>query len=94
MPPFDFDLAFSGGSHSGSLTDVSTYPNGWPGKTAFPDFVTPEARAWWGELNAAHVKSGLAGIWNDMNEPATGEIPPGAMRFDHGRAPHARYHNQ
>ena len=46
----------------------------WPGNTAFPDFATPEARAWWGELNAAHVESGLAGIWNDMNEPATGEI--------------------
>ena len=27
----------------------------WPGNTAFPDFVTEEARAWWGELNAAHV---------------------------------------
>src|SRR3954469_19850061 len=24
----------------------------WPGNTAFPDFVTEEARAWWGELNA------------------------------------------
>ena len=44
------------------------------------------ARAWWGELNAAHVRSGLAGIWNDMNEPATGAIPPDRMRFDHGRA--------
>ncbi|NNJ11721.1 DUF4968 domain-containing protein [Chloroflexales bacterium ZM16-3] len=66
----------------------------WPGKTAFPDFVTPEARAWWGELNAAHVQSGLAGIWNDMNEPATGDIKPDAMRFDRGRAAHARYHNQ
>ena len=29
--------------------------------------------------------SGLAGIWNDMNEPATGDIPPDAMRFDRGR---------
>ena len=29
-------------------------------------------------------ESGLAGIWNDMNEPATGEIPPDAMRFDRG----------
>jgi alpha-glucosidase len=66
----------------------------WPGKTAFPDFVTAEARKWWGELNAEHVRSGLAGIWNDMNEPATGDIPPDAMRFDHGRHPHARYHNQ
>ena len=50
----------------------------WPGDTAFPDFVTEEARAWWGELNAAHVQSGLAGIWNDMNEPATGRDPAGA----------------
>jgi alpha-glucosidase len=66
----------------------------WPGKTAFPDFVTEEARTWWGELNAAHVRSGLAGIWNDMNEPATGSVPPHAMRFGHGRYSHERYHNQ
>jgi alpha-glucosidase len=66
----------------------------WPGDTAFPDFVTEEARAWWGELNARHVRSGVAGIWNDMNEPATGRIPPDRMRFDHGRASHERFHNQ
>ncbi len=66
----------------------------WPGNTVFPDFVTEEARAWWGELNAAHVRSGLAGIWNDMNEPATGTISPLGMRFDHGRASHERYRNQ
>ena len=66
----------------------------WPGKTAFPDFVTPEARRWWGALNAEHVRSGLAGIWNDMNEPATGDIAPDAMRFGQGEFPHARYHNQ
>jgi alpha-glucosidase len=66
----------------------------WPGDTAFPDFVTEEGRAWWGGLNADHVRSGVAGIWNDMNEPATGRIPPDAMRFDHGRFSHARFHNQ
>ena len=66
----------------------------WPGDTTFPDFVTEEARTWWGELNAAHVQSGLAGIWNDMNEPATGSIPPYRMRFDRGRSSHERYHNQ
>ncbi len=66
----------------------------WPGDTAFPDFATQEARDWWGELNAAHVQSGLAGIWNDMNEPATGFIPPGRMLFDHGRVSHDRLHNQ
>ena len=66
----------------------------WPGNTAFPDFVTEEARAWWGELNAAHVRYGLAGIWNDMNEPATGNISALPMRFDRGRHSHERYHNQ
>ncbi|MEE6295146.1 TIM-barrel domain-containing protein [Georgenia wangjunii] len=66
----------------------------WPGATAFPDFVLPEARQWWGELNAAHVRSGLAGIWNDMNEPATGAIAPEAMRFGGGEFSHERYHNQ
>jgi alpha-glucosidase len=66
----------------------------WPGNTVFPDFVTEEARAWWGGLNADLARSGVAGIWNDMNEPATGAIPSGAMRFDHGRRAHERYHNQ
>ena len=66
----------------------------WPGNTAFPDFATEEARAWWGELNADHVRSGLAGIWNDMNEPATGDIDPRGMRFNRGRDSHERYHNQ
>ena len=66
----------------------------WPGDTAFPDFVTEKARTWWGELNAAHVRSGLAGIWNDMNEPATGTIPAQTMRFGGGRWSHERYHNQ
>lgn len=66
----------------------------WPGRTAFPDFVKPQARDWWGQLNAQHVQAGFAGIWNDMNEPATGEVSPNDMRFDNGRAPHHRYHNQ
>ena len=66
----------------------------WPGDTAFPDLATEEGRAWWGERNAAHRRSGVAGIWNDMNEPATGRNPPEAMRFDHGRVAHERIHNQ
>lgn len=68
----------------------------WPGRTAFPDFSKEETRQWWGRLNAEHVKSGLAGIWNDMNEPATGMVPSAAMRFDRDGAnwPHERYHNQ
>src|SRR6185503_6975501 len=66
----------------------------WPGDTAFPDFTLPETRTWWGRLNAEHVRSGVSGIWNDMNEPATGAIDPQAMRFGRGRHSHDRFHNQ
>jgi alpha-glucosidase len=68
----------------------------WPGRTAFPDFVKAEARTWWASLVAEHVASGVAGIWNDMNEPATGDVEPFAMRFDRDGDdhPHERYHNQ
>lgn len=41
----------------------------WPGNSAFPDFTDPKARAWWGEQYRGHVDEGIAGFWNDMNEP-------------------------
>ena len=66
----------------------------WPGKTLFPDFSLPETRAWWGRLNAEHVRHGIAGIWNDMNEPATFIGDLDAMRFGHGSSEHARFHNE
>ncbi len=68
----------------------------WPGRTVFPDFSRAEVRAWWGDLNAKHVECGIAGIWNDMNEPATGNVEPFSMRFDRDGAnhPHERFHNQ
>ena len=65
----------------------------WPGNTAFPDFVQETTREWWGALNAEHVKGGLAGIWNDMNEPATGDVASASMRFGAGKYSHDRYHN-
>jgi alpha-glucosidase len=68
----------------------------WPGRTAFPDFVQERTRSFWSELVARHAAHGVAGIWNDMNEPATGPIEPFAMRFDRDGAddPHERWHNQ
>lgn len=68
----------------------------WPGRTVFPDFSREEVRSWWGELNARHTHVGLSGIWNDMNEPATGDVAPFAMRFDYDgdNHPHERFHNQ
>ncbi|PKR77913.1 alpha-glucosidase [Halalkalibacillus sediminis] len=42
----------------------------WPGKSAFPDFLNPEARKWWGDKHQFYTNLGIEGIWNDMNEPA------------------------
>jgi len=42
---------------------------GWPGKTVFPDFTKREVREWWAKLHKGIFEAGVAGIWNDMNEP-------------------------
>ncbi|MDD6022843.1 MAG: glycoside hydrolase family 31 protein [Oscillospiraceae bacterium] len=42
----------------------------WPGRTHFPDFLNPEARAWFGEKYRFLLDQGIEGFWNDMNEPA------------------------
>ncbi len=46
----------------------------WPGACAFPDFTNPQSRAWFGSLYSKFLDQGVAGFWNDMNEPAT--FPP------------------
>jgi alpha-glucosidase len=47
----------------------------WPGKSRFPDFLNPRVRRWWAGEQAAFQRHGLAGIWNDMNEPALFDTP-------------------
>ena len=42
----------------------------WPGDSVFPDFTRPKARDWWGDQYAMFTDMGIAGFWNDMNEPA------------------------
>ena len=41
----------------------------WPGVCAFPDFTEPKAREWFGSLYKKNLDEGVAGFWNDMNEP-------------------------
>jgi alpha-glucosidase len=43
----------------------------WPGDSVFPDFTLTRVRDWWGGLYKDFVNMGVAGFWNDMNEPAT-----------------------
>jgi alpha-glucosidase len=42
----------------------------WPGLSAFPDFLQARTRQWWGDNLKFYIDHGIAGIWNDMNEPA------------------------
>jgi alpha-glucosidase len=49
----------------------------WPDKAVFPDFLRPEVREWWGNAHEALTDVGVAGIWNDMNEPAMNDRPFG-----------------
>lgn len=49
----------------------------WPGLCAFPDFLKPEVRQWWGRLYQRLTDLGIEGFWNDMNEPALFYSPQG-----------------
>ena len=42
----------------------------WPRDSVFPDFTLTRVRNWWGGLYKDFVAMGVAGFWNDMNEPS------------------------
>ena len=68
----------------------------WPGPCYFPDFTAPRVRAWWGDLYRPLLEAGLAGFWNDMNEPAIfgGEMPSCVGHDYEGQgATHEEIHN-
>lgn len=69
----------------------------WPGRCQFPDFTNPRARAWWGDLFHDLVDIGVAGVWNDMNEPAVfgrGTFPNDVRHhYDGHRGSHRKAHN-
>lgn len=55
----------------------------WPGWCHFPDFTNPKTRAWWGQSFKGYVQDGVAGFWNDMNEPSSwGQQIPDLVQFN------------
>jgi alpha-glucosidase len=54
----------------------------WPGDSAFPDFTLTRVRDWWGGLYKNFVSMGVAGFWNDMNEPSTFQTLSKTMPLD------------
>jgi len=78
--PFDEGIA---GDHFVKNPDGSIYEGVvWPGRAVFPDFTQKSSREWWGTLYADFVKKGVAGFWNDMNEPAIFLVPSKTMPDD------------
>ncbi len=74
-------------------------PKVWPGDSVFVDFTLPEARRWWGDLHRAYTDNGVAGIWNDMNEPSdfidqAGKNQVDVVSYDEGdKSTHAKNRN-
>jgi alpha-glucosidase len=87
MREYDSGLA---GDHFVKNPDGSVYTAPvWPSQgekdprpSVFPDFSKPAARDWWGSLYKPLLDMGVAGIWNDMNEPAIFETITGTMPLD------------
>jgi alpha-glucosidase len=78
--PYDEGVA---GDHFVKNPDGSNYVGVvWPGKSVFPDFTHKPSRDWWGTLYKDFVSKGIAGFWNDMNEPAIFETPTKTMPDD------------
>ncbi len=71
----------------------------WPGDAMFPDFTASRVRQWWGTLYKGLIADGVAGFWNDMNEPSVFNTPSKTMPLDavfhdHGlNSPQAKVHN-
>ena len=103
-PVYDSGLA---GNHfvknpDGSVLEAPVWPSQaekHPGPSVFPDFSRNATRGWWGGLYKDLLGMGIAGIWNDMNEPAlfvepTGTMPPDARHDNDGRPiDHRAFHN-
>jgi alpha-glucosidase len=84
-----YDEGVAGGhfvkNKDGSLFEGPVWPSGAarnPGNSVFPDFTRPATREWWGGLYKDLLDVGVAGIWNDMNEPAVWIHPEDSMPPD------------
>jgi len=59
----------AGGFFTKTASGEELHASVWPGVCAFPDFTSAAAREWFGSLYHKHLDEGIAGFWNDMNEP-------------------------
>ena len=72
---FDSGLELDAFVRDAAVDHVSGFV--WPGRCVFPDFLRADVRDWWAKLHTTLLDAGVAGIWNDMNEPAIYAKPIG-----------------
>ena len=78
--PYDSGIA---GDHFVKNPDGSVYTGVvWPGPAVFPDFTRQQSREWFGTLYRDFYKMGVAGFWDDMNEPSIFNSPTHTMPED------------
>jgi alpha-glucosidase len=78
--PYDSGMA---GDHFVKNPDGSVYSGMvWPGPSVFPDFTRKQTREWWGSLYRTFLDEGIAGFWNDMNEPSVFNVASKTMPED------------
>lgn len=68
----------------------------WPGDSVYPDFMNTKVRKWWSDNQKIMIASGVDGIWNDMNEPASfnGPLPDDIIFNEDGvEVTHKEIHN-
>lgn len=83
----------------GTLFEAPVWPSQAekdPRPSVFPDFARSATRRWWGGFHDNLVKLGVAGIWNDMNEPAVFDSPTGTFPVGvrHDADEHATDHRE
>jgi alpha-glucosidase len=68
----------------------------WPGSTVFPDFTEARVRDAWGRFHRPLIDAGVAGFWNDMNDPVLKMVEsydPLVEDVEHHGASHRRVRN-
>ena len=66
----------------------------WPGDSVFPNFNSKKVRNWWAEHCKNLKETGILGIWNDMNEPASFRGPlPDDVEFNDDKN-NVHYHKE
>ncbi|MGA2190025.1 MAG: TIM-barrel domain-containing protein, partial [Steroidobacteraceae bacterium] len=83
LPAYQPFASGQAGDHFVRHADGSMFVGAmWGGPSAYPDFTRKNSRTWWGELYQEFAAAGIAGFWNDMNEPVVADGPGGTMPLD------------